>query len=163
MTASANEKRRVYLEVIPITLVALKGKGFKCETAGEEKVGDKPAVILKVTGPDGKDFKLSFDKESGLPVKLVATVVFRDQEAELETTFRRLQRLRRHQEGDQDRGQARRRDVPEYGGHRVQGPGQGRSRNLHRAEVKPVSSPIVADRIDFGQSPTAQAAAPRGL
>lgn len=61
-----------YLYAIPVTLVALKGKGFKCETAGEEKVGDKPAAVLKVTGPDGKDFKLSFDKETGLPVKLVA-------------------------------------------------------------------------------------------
>ena len=38
---------------------ALKGKGFKYEAGGEEKVGDKPAVILKVTGPDGKDFTLS--------------------------------------------------------------------------------------------------------
>jgi hypothetical protein len=70
--ALANEKRVVYLNVVPITLVALKGPGFKYEAAGEEKIGDKPAVVLKVTGPDSKDFKLSFDKESGLPVKLVA-------------------------------------------------------------------------------------------
>jgi hypothetical protein len=82
-----NEKRNLYLQVIPTTLVALKGNGFKYEAAGEEKVGDKPAVILKVTGPDGKDFKLFFDKEGGLPVRLVATVVFRDQESELETNF----------------------------------------------------------------------------
>ena len=71
--ALANEKRVVYLNVIPITLVGLKGNGFKYEAAGEEKVGEKPAAVLKVTGPDGKDFKLSFDKESGLPVKLVAS------------------------------------------------------------------------------------------
>jgi hypothetical protein len=83
----AHEKHRLCLEVIPITLVALKSKDFKCETSGEEKVGDKPAVIVKVTGPAGKDFKLSFDKESGLPVKLVGTVFFRDEEVELETTF----------------------------------------------------------------------------
>jgi outer membrane lipoprotein-sorting protein len=84
----ANEKRNIYLGVIPITLVALKGSGFKIEAAGEEKVGDKPAVILKVTGPDGKDFTLSFDKESGLPVKQVAKVVgFQGQEATLETTY----------------------------------------------------------------------------
>ena len=68
----ANEKRMLYLNVIPITMVAIKGKGFKYEAAGEEKVGDKPAVILKVTGPDGKDFTLSLDRESGLPVKVVA-------------------------------------------------------------------------------------------
>ena len=52
----------------------LKTKGFKVETAGEEKIAGKPAAVLKVTAPDGKDFTLSFDKESGLPVKLVAKV-----------------------------------------------------------------------------------------
>ncbi|MGO9464215.1 MAG: hypothetical protein ACLQIB_13010 [Isosphaeraceae bacterium] len=84
----ANEKRNIYLAVIPITLVPLKGNGFKYETAGEEKVGDKPAAILKITGPDGKDFTLSFDKESGLPVKQVAKVVgFGGMEFTMETTF----------------------------------------------------------------------------
>jgi hypothetical protein len=73
--AVANEKRMIYLQVVPATLVPLKEKGFKVETAGEEKVGDNPAIVLKVTGPDGKDFRLSFDKESGLPVKQVADVV----------------------------------------------------------------------------------------
>jgi outer membrane lipoprotein-sorting protein len=84
----ANEKRNTYLAVIPITLVSLKKEGFKFEAAGEEKVGDKPAVILKVTGPDGKDFTLSFDKESGLPVKQVAKVIgFQGQENTQETTY----------------------------------------------------------------------------
>ncbi len=84
----ANEKRRVYLEVIPITLVSLKGKGFKYEAGGEEKVGEKPAVILKATGPDDKTFTIYFDKDSGLPVKLAAKVVgFQGQENDLETTF----------------------------------------------------------------------------
>jgi len=73
--ALANEKRRVLLQALPSLLVPLKGKGFKLESAGEEKVGDKPAAGIKVTGPDGKDFTLFFDKESGLPVKLVAKVV----------------------------------------------------------------------------------------
>jgi hypothetical protein len=72
--AVANEKRTIYLQVIPATIVPLKGKGFKVETAGEEKVADKPAVVLKVTAPEGKDFKISFEKESGLPVKVVAVV-----------------------------------------------------------------------------------------
>jgi len=86
--AVANEKRNIYLSVIPIILVPIKNNGFKYEAAGEEKVGDKPAVILKVTGPDGKDFTLSFDKESGLPVKQVAKVVgFQGQEYTLESTF----------------------------------------------------------------------------
>lgn len=84
----ANEKRNVYLQVIPITLVPLKGKGFKVETAAEQKVGDKPAAALKVTGPDSKEFTIYFDKESGLPVKMVApNVAFRDQEYTQETTF----------------------------------------------------------------------------
>jgi outer membrane lipoprotein-sorting protein len=86
--AVANEKRNIYLSVIPITLVPLKNAGFKFEDAGTEKVGDKPAVILKVTGPDGKDFTLFFDKESGVPVKVVAKVVgFQGQEFTLETMF----------------------------------------------------------------------------
>jgi hypothetical protein len=81
-------KREVYLHVIPITLVPLNASGFKCEAAGEEKVADKPAVNLKITGPDGKDFTLSFDKESGLPVKEVATVMgFQNNEVTQETTF----------------------------------------------------------------------------
>jgi hypothetical protein len=84
----ANEKRRVYLSVIPAFIVHAKGKGFKTETAGEEKVGDKPAAVVKITGPDQKDFKLFFDKESGLPVKLVATVVgFDGTDFTQETTF----------------------------------------------------------------------------
>jgi hypothetical protein len=83
-----NEKRNIYLAVIPITLVAVKGNGFKYESAGEEKVGDKPAAKLKITGPDGKDFTISFDKESGLPVKQVAKVIgFQGQEFTMETTF----------------------------------------------------------------------------
>jgi hypothetical protein len=84
----ANEKRTVYLQVIPVTILPLKDKGFKVEAAGTEKVGDKPAVVLKVTGPDGKDFKLFFDKEGGLPVKLVAKVIgFMGEEFTQETTF----------------------------------------------------------------------------
>lgn len=70
----ANQKRAAYLQLIPMTILPLKEKGFKLESGGEEKVGDKPALVLNVTCPDGKDFKLSFDKESGLPVKLVAKV-----------------------------------------------------------------------------------------
>jgi hypothetical protein len=86
--ALGNEKRGIYLQVIPVTLMALKGKDFKIETAGEEKVRDKPAVVLKITGPDGKDFTLSFDKESGLPVKQVAKVLsFQGEERTQETTY----------------------------------------------------------------------------
>jgi len=84
-----NEKRNLYLQITPMTILPLKSKGFKVETAGEEKVGDKPAAVVKVTGPDGKDFKLSFDKESGLPVKLVANVIgFGGEEFTQETSYK---------------------------------------------------------------------------
>jgi hypothetical protein len=83
-----NEKRRVYLDVIPVTLLSLKGKDFKTEAGGEGKVGEKPAVILKVTGPEGKDFSIYFDKESGLPVKLTARLMgFQGGENEFEFSY----------------------------------------------------------------------------
>src|SRR5262249_17680127 len=70
----ANLKRIAYRQMTPATLLPLRGKGFKVRAAGEERVGGWPAAVLEVTGPDGKDFKLSFDKESGLPVKQGAEV-----------------------------------------------------------------------------------------
>jgi hypothetical protein len=86
--ALANQKRNVYLQIVPAMVLPLKGDGFKVESAGDEKVGDKPATVLKVKGPDGKDFQLFFDKESGLPVKLTATVAgFDGEESTQETTF----------------------------------------------------------------------------
>jgi len=87
--ALANEKRRVYLDIIPTLLVPLKEKGFKIEAAGEEKVDDKPALGLKVAPPDGKEFTLFFDKESGLPVKMVAKVVgFQGEDYTQTTTYK---------------------------------------------------------------------------
>jgi outer membrane lipoprotein-sorting protein len=107
--AVANQQLIAYLTVIPITILPLKSKDFKVETIGEEMVGGKPAVGLKVTvpgskanapegkgipadskatAPEGKDFKLYFDKESGLPVKVVAKVAgLMGGEATQETTF----------------------------------------------------------------------------
>jgi hypothetical protein len=86
--AVANEKRSLYLQVVPATLVPLKGKGFTVKAAPDEKVGGKRAAVLKVTGPDGKDFTLYLDKESGLPVKQVAKVVgFMGDEFTQKTTF----------------------------------------------------------------------------
>jgi len=84
----ANEKRSIYLMIIPTTLVALKDKKFEIGTASEEKVGDKQAVGVKGKGPDGKDFTIYFDKESGVPVKLVAKMTgFMGEEFTLETSF----------------------------------------------------------------------------
>lgn len=84
----ANEKRSVYLQAIPVMLLPLMGTDFKVEMAGDEKVGNAAAAVIKVTGPDGKDFKLYFDKTSGLPTKQVATVRgFMGEEFEQETTY----------------------------------------------------------------------------
>jgi hypothetical protein len=84
----AAQKRGVYMALVPATILPLKEKGFKVEAAGEEKVGDKPAVKVKGTGPDGKEFTLFFDKESGLPVKMVGKVMgFGGDEVVQETTY----------------------------------------------------------------------------
>jgi hypothetical protein len=79
--AVANEKRTIAISAIPTTLVNLKGQGFQVESVADDKVGGKPATGIKVTTADGKDFRVYFDKESHLPVKVVARVVgFNDQE-----------------------------------------------------------------------------------
>ena len=70
----ADLKWTVSLVVIPATLVPLKTKAYKLEALAEEKVGGRPAVGIRATGPEGKDFRIYFDKESGLPVKLLAEV-----------------------------------------------------------------------------------------
>lgn len=86
--ALAREKRNHYLQTAPVLLTPLTGKDFKLESAPEEKVGGKPAAVVKATGPDGKDFTLAFDKESGLPVRSVAKVAgFNGEEFTQETTF----------------------------------------------------------------------------
>lgn len=86
--AVANEKRNIYLQMAPLTLVPLKGKGFKFEAAGQEQVGGKAALALKATGPDGKSFTIYFDKENGLPVKVAAKVIgFMGGEFAQETTY----------------------------------------------------------------------------
>jgi len=84
----ASEKRNIYLAAISALVVPLNEKGFKSEAAGEEKVDGKAAVVLKITGPDGKDSKLYFDKETGLPVRQVAKVNnFMGQEVTQETNY----------------------------------------------------------------------------
>ncbi len=86
--AIANTKRTVYLAIVPVTILPLKGKDFKVESIADEMVGGKPAAGLKVTAPDKKDFKIYFDKETGFPVKTVATVAgFMGDEFTQETTY----------------------------------------------------------------------------
>ena len=66
---------RAYSVFVGLTVVPLKSKDFKAETAPDEKVGDKLAAVVKATGPDGKTFTIYFDKETGLPIKTIATVM----------------------------------------------------------------------------------------
>jgi hypothetical protein len=90
----ANEKRTVYLTWVPITVVPLKGNQFKVEALPEESVGGKPQTGVKATAPDGKTFNLYFDKESGLPVRLVAKVMgFMGDEFTQETTYSDYQEM----------------------------------------------------------------------
>ena len=83
----ARERRTAYLEWTTATIDALKQPPFKTEPAGDQRVNDRPAVGVKITGPDGKTHTLYFDKETHLPAKLVATVVDFGGEATHETTF----------------------------------------------------------------------------
>ncbi len=83
------EKRIIYLQVIATTLVAILSKDFKVEAAGTEKISDKPANVVKVTGPDGKTCRMMFDQTSGLLVRTVATVVgFGGDDYEQTSTFK---------------------------------------------------------------------------
>jgi hypothetical protein len=52
------------------TLVPLKDAAFKLAPLGEIKVGDHPAVGVKVSHQDHKDISLYFDKDKGLLVKV---------------------------------------------------------------------------------------------
>src|SRR5579872_531804 len=72
--ALAEQKRTAYLTAIPVMILPLRDKAFKLAPIAEVKVGDKPAAGLNVTAPDKKEFKIYFDKESGLPVRMIGTV-----------------------------------------------------------------------------------------
>jgi hypothetical protein len=86
--ALANYRRALYFRWIPVTVVPLKEKGFKLAAAGEEKVGGRPAVGIKVTAPDGQLFQIHFDKENGLPVKMAMNA--KNESTGTELSFARL-------------------------------------------------------------------------
>jgi hypothetical protein len=64
----AEEKKNMHAHWVA-TLVPLKDKSLKLAPLPEGKVGDRPVVGVKVTGPDGREFRLFLDRESGLPLK----------------------------------------------------------------------------------------------
>jgi hypothetical protein len=72
--AIAVAKRSMYLNAASSNPLVLREKGFKVKSIADEKVDGKDAAGIEAVGPDGKDFKLYFDKATGLPVKEVAKV-----------------------------------------------------------------------------------------
>jgi len=77
-----------YLMAVTSTILPLKTKDFQVEAAPDEKVGEKMAAVVKGTGPDKKTFTLYFDKETGLPLKLAATVMgFQGDDVKQETLY----------------------------------------------------------------------------
>jgi hypothetical protein len=83
----AGSRQLNYLQAVGSTILPLKTKGFKAEAAPDEKSGDKLMSVVKGTGPDGKTFTLYLDKETGLPLKLVATVRGFEGEVKQETVY----------------------------------------------------------------------------
>lgn len=80
--------RELYMNTAAVLVLPLKGKGFKTALAGEEKVDGKPAAVVQVTDPDGNEFKVFFDKASGLPVRTAGRVAgFDGAEAEQVATY----------------------------------------------------------------------------
>ena len=58
------------------------------EAAGEEQVEAEPALVIKVTCPEGSDMAISFNKNSGRPVKVAGKVfALDDRELMQETIF----------------------------------------------------------------------------
>lgn len=85
----ANAKRTGYIDTVAITILPLKSKEYKTTLVADDKIGDKAVATVKATGPDGKDFTLCFDKESGLLLKITAEGVldFTGQEFKQEMLF----------------------------------------------------------------------------
>lgn len=64
----AQQKEDLHAFIVS-TLTPLKGGDYKLSSLGETKVGDKPAIGVKVSHKDHQDMNLYFDKDSGLLVK----------------------------------------------------------------------------------------------
>ena len=63
--ALAETQRELYVQMMT-TLLPLRDKAFTLAPLGAGKVGDTAAQGLKVTTQDGREFRLLFDKDSGL-------------------------------------------------------------------------------------------------
>jgi hypothetical protein len=75
-----------------MTLLPLTEKGFKLEPLGEVRVGDQPAVGLKVTHKGHRPIDLYFDKATGVLVRSLHTVREGDRERSQETVWSEFQK-----------------------------------------------------------------------
>jgi hypothetical protein len=80
-------KRHAYLALVQITILPLRSPQFRIQAVSQEEIGGRPAASIQAIGPDGKDFKLYFDKETGLPSKLLASVADFDGNAYIQETY----------------------------------------------------------------------------
>src|SRR5262249_50881816 len=85
--ALAQEKASVYAGWVA-TLVPLEDKEFQLSLVGEAKVGDRPAVGVKVSHKGQKDINLYFDQEKGILLKMETRVKdMQGQEVTQETLY----------------------------------------------------------------------------
>jgi hypothetical protein len=73
------EQKEVHHSGYVATLLPLKGKEYTLAALGEVKVGDRPAVGVKVSSKGHRDVSLYFDKETNLLVKGEWTVKAREE------------------------------------------------------------------------------------
>lgn len=64
-------KEEAYYSKVNLLVPLLKEPEFKLKLIGEDKVGDKPVVGVKVVSKGHKDIDLYFDKTTGLIIKTV--------------------------------------------------------------------------------------------
>jgi hypothetical protein len=67
-------KEQMYADRVA-TLVVLKEPGFELDSAGADKVGDRPCLGVRVRSQGHRDVTLYFDRETGLLVKTATRVV----------------------------------------------------------------------------------------
>ena len=71
--ALAEARDQTYIATV-VALLPLKDKAYQLSPLGEAKVGDRPAVGIKVTHKDRPDVNLYLDKENGLVLKSEARI-----------------------------------------------------------------------------------------
>jgi hypothetical protein len=72
--ALAEERKQAAAQWAVLVLLPLKDPAVTLAPAGEAKVGDKPAVVIRATPKDGREVRLYFDKDAGLLLEVEAQV-----------------------------------------------------------------------------------------